>query len=524
MARAVVAPELFVESSPRKKKAGLGVAWAGALWVSTTYFAEGFPYAIVNSLVEVLFRDLGASLGAVGLTSLFHLPWNLKFLWAPWMERMGRMRTWIWLLELGLAFGFLVLGVGLLLQGQTALPRAGFMALSGGVLLLAILSASHDVAIDGHYLGALGATEQAQFLGLRAGAYKVASVLARGPLLLAIDVFGWSAGMLLIGGFHAVLGWVHWRLLPRGSDGVDSARTTPSSPRPKPVSVSGAESSLFPPSRKNWGASVSWLFVVVVTFALLIWFRTALGVSGGVSLGLVMLVALGLAFRRSPLWANVVPVALEGILTRPRMTTALLFVLTFRLGESFQQKMKWPFLSEVMHLSKADYSTLNGTLGVLAGFFGVLVGGALISRSSLQRWFWPFVLAQNTLNLLYAGLAFLPSLLGQVNSTEWRWVTGAVIVIDEWGSGLGNAVLMVYLMRLVRGEHKPSEYAFVTALMSFGFTVAGATSGFFAEGLGYVGFFVLSFVLTFPMMALAPRALGALHQAGDGRVASRSAD
>ena len=53
-------------------------------WVLSTYFAEGFPYSIVNGdIAKLLFTELGTSLSGIGLTSLFHLPWNLKFLWGP---------------------------------------------------------------------------------------------------------------------------------------------------------------------------------------------------------------------------------------------------------------------------------------------------------------------------------------------------------------------------------------------------------------------------------------------------------
>ena len=54
--------------------------------MSSTYFAEGFPYSVVNNLVEILFKELGASLQLIGLTALFHLPWNLKFLWGPFLD------------------------------------------------------------------------------------------------------------------------------------------------------------------------------------------------------------------------------------------------------------------------------------------------------------------------------------------------------------------------------------------------------------------------------------------------------
>ena len=59
------------------------------IWVNTTYFGEGYPYTIVHSLPEVLFKEMGASLEAIGLTSLFHTPWNLKFLWGHLLDEYG---------------------------------------------------------------------------------------------------------------------------------------------------------------------------------------------------------------------------------------------------------------------------------------------------------------------------------------------------------------------------------------------------------------------------------------------------
>ena len=72
------------------------------LWVSSTYFAEGFPYTLVNNIVEIMFEQLGASLQAIGLTSLFHLPWNLKFLWGPFLDQYETKRRWlVWMEEQG---------------------------------------------------------------------------------------------------------------------------------------------------------------------------------------------------------------------------------------------------------------------------------------------------------------------------------------------------------------------------------------------------------------------------------------
>ena len=53
------------------------------VWVSSTYFAEGFPYAIVHQVAEVLFKEMGASLQAIGLTALFIFHGTSNFYGVP---------------------------------------------------------------------------------------------------------------------------------------------------------------------------------------------------------------------------------------------------------------------------------------------------------------------------------------------------------------------------------------------------------------------------------------------------------
>jgi MFS family permease len=64
------------------------------------YFSQGLPFGFFTQALPVLMRKLGVSLGAIGLSSLLALPWALKFLWAPavdrfWIARFGRRKSWI---------------------------------------------------------------------------------------------------------------------------------------------------------------------------------------------------------------------------------------------------------------------------------------------------------------------------------------------------------------------------------------------------------------------------------------------
>ena len=77
---------------------------------------------------------------------------------------------------------------------------------------------------------------------------------------------------------------------------------------------------------------------------------------------------------------------------------ALLFMLTYRLGESQLVKLASPFLldgREVggLALSTGEVGFAYGTVGVISLLLGGVLGGLAISRSGLKTWLWPMALA-----------------------------------------------------------------------------------------------------------------------------------
>jgi PAT family beta-lactamase induction signal transducer AmpG len=212
---------------------------------------------------------------------------------------------------------------------------------------------------------------------------------------------------------------------------------------------------------------------------------------------LVVLAFLGPIKRRVAASNSYYGAAFVDFLARPKVGLVLAFVVLFRTGESFLQKMKWPFLRDDLGMSLDEYGFANGTLGVIASFVGTFLGGWLISRHGLKRWIWPFVLAQNTLNLLYALLAWV----GTAGGVGLGIIT-LVITAEHFGEGLGTAVFMVYLMRSCDPAHKAAHMAILTALMSVSFTVAGVASGFLAGWLGFSTYFAFTFLAAVPGMVL----------------------
>jgi PAT family beta-lactamase induction signal transducer AmpG len=194
--------------------------------------------------------------------------------------------------------------------------------------------------------------------------------------------------------------------------------------------------------------------------------------------------------------------AFVDFLEQPQIGRILAFVILFRAGESLLLKMRYPFFSD-LGMSLPEYGLASGTVGLVLSFSATLLGGALISSQSLRRWIWPFVLMQNTLNLVFAGVGYYAASL-PIGQEIGLTVLTLALGLESFGSGLGTAVFMVYLMRCCRPDFKAAHMAIVTAMMSISFTLAGVCSGFLAEWLGYGSYFVLSFCVAVPGMALIP--------------------
>ena len=466
-------------------------------WVSTTYFAEGYPYAIVNNLADIMFKELGASLEVVGLTSLFHLPWNLKFLWGPFLDEYGTKRGWLLATQVVLTAVILALAIGASMGSDSLWPLAiGFM-------VLAVLSATHDIAIDGFYLEALDEQDQSTFVGFRAAAYKVAVVLVSGPLIWLCAKLGWTLGLVIAGLIMALLFVLHLWLLPR--DEPHKRPWTELAARAGRRALPLLLLALAALALESWasiGARLSGAWTALISAQ-----PSLTKISAGGWIGLLLLLGLlGLLvwlprLRRksaeSPAQLSDYAQSFVSFLDQPKVGLMLAFVLLFRTGESFLLKMRWPFLSDSVGLGLETYAEINGVYGVVASIAATIIGGRLIARDGLRRWIWPFVLGQNLLNLLYMGLA----MLAEPSEASTLLVT-CVITLEHVGSGLGTAVFMVYLMRTCDPNHKAGHFAIVSALMSLSFTLAGVFSGFLATALGFANYFAFTFVATLPSMIL----------------------
>lgn len=108
------------------------------------YIAQAIPMSFFSTAIQVLMRQADYSLSSIALLQLIKLPWILKFLWAPLVDRhcitLKDYKRCIITSEI--VYALLILMVGLL-DIQTDL-----YLIIGLVFLSLIASATQDIATD----------------------------------------------------------------------------------------------------------------------------------------------------------------------------------------------------------------------------------------------------------------------------------------------------------------------------------------------------------------------------------------
>jgi PAT family beta-lactamase induction signal transducer AmpG len=473
------------------------------LWCFSIYFAEGFPFSIIRSVSSLFFRDMKVSLEAIGLTSLFGLPWILKFFWGPLVDEFATKRRWLLSMQMTLA---------------VLITAVAFLApLSGGVRLIAIIlfigafvAATHDIAIDGYYLTALDKNGQAKFLGYRVMAYRIAMLTGTGVIVTIGTSLGWLAAFLSAGLLLALLSAYHYLFLPECEIAERSFRQM--------------LKMLFK-SRLLLGAcllipAIAMLYLFFKSAFYRRWetaapllkeFNFARAIGFGLLLALLLLAAfrknLSRSLKRNQ--ESFYGKAFLAFMDQEKIGLILIFIILVRSGEFMVSSMVSPFMVDLG--IKIHYGWISGGVGIPLSIIGALLGGWLISRFGLKKMIWPFLLAQNLTNILYMLLAKGLNFYLAANSGAERPLSvgpGNLVLIagvhglDQLASGLGTAVLTTYLMRICKSEFKAAHFAIGSGLMSLGGVFSGIGSGFIASRLGYGNLFGVSFLVSLPGMFL----------------------
>ncbi len=421
------------------------------LWVSVLYFAEGFPFTIVNQTSIVFFKALGASNQFIGLTSFLYLPWALKGLWGPIVDLYSIKRRWILGAEIICIGLFLAVALGTLTTSVITVSIACFA-------LIAFVSATHDIAIDGFYLDALNKDEQALYSGFRTTAYKISWLVGNGVFIFLAGHIadGYVTGLNDAG--EKIYQFVKIPLIDRMFS--------------------------FHPVQFGWAVAFglsAFIFLIIYIFQTRYLPYPASEMKQNTSAG-----------NRYQFFN-----AFKTYFAQEHIGWIVTYVLIFRLGDAFMLKMAPPFLMDSAHkgglgISTADIGILYGTVGVIFLLAGGILGGYLVSRHGLKRWMWPTALLQNCAIVIYWLLAITRP------SMSWVYIANS---FEQFSFGMGVSAYTIFLMRTVLPEYRASHYAITTAFMAAGMLIPGVVSGYLQSWMGYQDYFLMSFLVAVPGLA-----------------------
>ncbi|NOT30436.1 MAG: MFS transporter [Planctomycetes bacterium] len=176
-------------SEPARRESGI----PARLWPALLLFglSSGLPQPLVDGTFSTWLSKAGYSTSELLNIGYVTLPFSLKFLWAPLVDRfvptfLGRRRGWILACQLAL-----IAGLGAMARLD---PRANFVVLLAAAALVSFAGATQDLVVNGYTCDALPREKLAAGAGLTVWGYRAAWLLS-GGLVLSVagdERFGWS--------------------------------------------------------------------------------------------------------------------------------------------------------------------------------------------------------------------------------------------------------------------------------------------------------------------------------------------
>lgn len=165
-------------------------------------FASGLPLYLTSKTMQAWMTVEKVDLTTIGIFALVGLPYTFKFLWSPLIDRyappfLGRRRGWLLVTQIGL-----ILAIGLTgLQD----PKRSLQMFAMTAVLIALFSATQDIAFDAYKIDVLSERERGPGASLGVLGYRIALLVTGSAAFILADHMPWGriylmiAGVMLIG-------------------------------------------------------------------------------------------------------------------------------------------------------------------------------------------------------------------------------------------------------------------------------------------------------------------------------------
>ncbi|MDP6787304.1 MAG: AmpG family muropeptide MFS transporter [Rhodospirillales bacterium] len=170
----------------------------------------------------------------------------------------------------------------------------------------------------------------------------------------------------------------------------------------------------------------------------------------------------------------------------------LLFIMLYKLGDAYLGVMANPFYVE-MGFSKNEIAAVSKVFGLGATITGGLIGGVIVYRYGIRASLLIAGVLMAASNLVFAAQAMVG------HSVPMLMVT---IAAENLTGGMGTTAFVAYLSSLCHMAYTATQYALLSSFMAFARDVLSASSGWLADHVSWVTFFVVTTFAALPGLIL----------------------
>lgn len=409
-------------------------------WVFMLGCSSGFPWVLIGSNMSGWLKDAGLTRAAIGYFGSVFAVYAINFLWAPLIDRvhlplltkaLGQRRSWILFCQV------IILGATLMIAGIN--PAQNLMFTSMIALLIAIASATQDIAIDAFRIDSFPKSEPSKL-----------------PQASAMAVIGWWTGYSLPGYLAFTNADQYgWNTVYYGMAAIVVVLMLFTLLSREPNT---ARESLQYQAEQRHNQLVGSKLLAWLTVTLIEPFYDF--------------------FRR-----NGVQVAL----------TLLLFVFLFKIGEAFLGRMSITFYKEV-GFSNEQIGYYSKLLGWGITMFFTFVSSMFNVRFGIVKGLMIGGTAMAASNLMFAWIA-------QVGPDEH--ILLATLVVDNFTTAFSTVAFVSFLTLLTGQAFSATQYALLASLGNFGRTTLASFSGELADYLNdWSLFFILTAIMVIPSLLM----------------------
>lgn len=462
-------------------------------------FSAGLPILLIFSTLSLWLGEAGVEKSAVTYFSWAALGYSFKFVWAPLVDKipipfiglsLGRRRSWLLVSQIAIALSILAMAL--------IDPLHGLQGMAFAAVFLGFSSATQDIVIDAFRIECADEEIQALLSSTYIAGYRVGMVAAGAGSLFLAEEFGSTMNA------YSYEAWRLTYLCMAALVGV-GVLTTLLCKEPEQRG-----SNVYPYSASDYCRFLLLFLVSVAGFVAVFILWPKLSESSGrllqfASSTITLLAALSLAVTVAITGRHFGLVNSEMVsdgYVRPVQDFfkrygklamwVLLLVGFYRVSDIVMGTIANVFYQDI-GFTKKEIAAVAKLFGLIMTIVGSFAGGFLVLRYGVLRVLIAGVVLSASSNALFMWLAVAePTLVG----------LKMVIAADNFSAGLAVAAFIAWLSSLTNISFTAVQYAIFSSVMTLFPKLLGGYSGTVVSGIGYPKFFLMTVLISVPIVVL----------------------